>query len=66
VDRRFHRQNVYAERALDDFRVATRDEVDLSRLQQLLARIVDDTVQPESVAIWLRGIDKPADTVKRP
>ncbi len=54
VDRRFARDRYDAARALDAFRGQLRDAVDLDRVQAELAAVVDRTVQPSSVSVWLR------------
>jgi hypothetical protein len=32
-----------------------RDEVELSRLTEHLTEVVDETLQPETVSLWLRA-----------
>ena len=55
VDRRFNRARVDAQRTIDGFGAHLRDEVDLARLQDTLVTVVDATVRPDLVTIWLRG-----------
>jgi hypothetical protein len=43
------------------FGATVRDETDLERLTSELLRVVDETMQPEFVGLWL----KPVDGVKR-
>jgi hypothetical protein len=55
IDRRFYRQKYDAERALADFAAAARSETDLAQLSQHLAETVQETLQPETVHLWLSG-----------
>ncbi len=62
IDRRFYRKKYNAEQALAQFAVTARDEVDMEKLTTALIGVVNETVQPEKVTIWL----KPAhDNAKR-
>ena len=54
VDRRFYRPRYNAVHAAERFTSALREEVDLERITGELARVVDDTLQPEQVAVWVR------------
>ncbi len=54
IDRRFYRRKYDAEQALARFSAAARDEVDLERLTGVLLATVEETMQPEHVALWLR------------
>ncbi|MGH2535325.1 MAG: hypothetical protein ACRDJW_23950 [Thermomicrobiales bacterium] len=54
VDRRFFRSKYDAARTLNAFTAAARDEVDLDRLAGALVAVVDETVQPAHVALWVR------------
>jgi hypothetical protein len=53
VDRRFYRRKYDAARTLALFSTQIRDEVDLDRLSWNLLGVVEQTVQPAKVAIWL-------------
>jgi hypothetical protein len=55
IDRRFFRQKYNAARTLAGFAASARDETDLARLSTQLVRVVDETMQPESVALWLKA-----------
>jgi hypothetical protein len=54
IDRRFFRQKYDAQRVLAAFAETARDEVELETLTAELLRVTRETVQPESVTIWLR------------
>ena len=54
VDRRFYRQQYDTQKTLDAFAAAMRDEVDLDRIHDDLLDVVNETLQPESVSLWLR------------
>ena len=54
IDRRFFRQKYDATRVLSDFADAVRDEIDVEDVEAALLRAVGETVQPESVGLWLR------------
>ncbi|MDX1437288.1 MAG: hypothetical protein R3335_10785 [Anaerolineales bacterium] len=54
IDRRFYRRKYDAERALADFGQTVREEVDLESLTRELLAVVDETMQPESVAVWIK------------
>jgi hypothetical protein len=60
IDRRFFRSKYDAAQMLARFAQTTRDEVDMEALQAELLRVIEETLQPESVAIWLKqGRGKP-------
>jgi hypothetical protein len=59
IDRRFYRKKYDAQQVLAQFAVTARDETDLDALLSELVRVVDETLQPEHVSVWLRDTKSP-------
>jgi len=53
INRRFYRQKYNAEQTLANFAAIARDEVDLDKLTASLVRVVEQTMQPESISVWI-------------
>jgi hypothetical protein len=54
IDRRFFRKKYDAEQVLAAFAATVRDETDLDELTAELVRVIQETMQPEFVSVWLR------------
>lgn len=57
IDRRFYRQKYDAERVLKAFSSTLREEVDLDQLRNSIVGVVEETMQPEQVSLWLKQRD---------
>ncbi|MGW8251126.1 MAG: hypothetical protein ACWGO1_10830 [Anaerolineales bacterium] len=54
IDRRFFRRKYDAEKIVADFSASLREQVDLDELCDRLLVVVEETLQPDSVLLWLR------------
>jgi len=55
IDRAFYRRKYDAAKTLADFAASARDETDLERLSDRLTGVVDVTMRPAHVGLWLRS-----------
>jgi hypothetical protein len=54
IDKRFYRKKYDAQQVLQKFSETVRDETDLEKLTNELVNVVQETMQPKSVSVWLK------------
>ena len=66
IDRRFYRQKYDAEKVLAALSATMRDETDLDRLTISIVGVVEETMQPLHVSVWLVPRPRKHDTKTDP
>jgi hypothetical protein len=62
IDRRFYRRKYDAEKTLAAFSATLQNEVDLEQVRSQLLSVIEETMQPTQVTLWLRQpVAHPAD-----
>jgi hypothetical protein len=59
IDRRFYRSKYDAARIIANFSATLRGEIDLNQLSEHLIAVVQETMQPAHVSLWLRAPERP-------
>jgi hypothetical protein len=55
IDRRFFRRQYDAAQILTNFAQTARDEVELNKLSAVLINVVEETLQPEQISLWIKS-----------
>jgi len=67
IDKRFYRKKYDAQQVLQKFSETVRDETDLDKLTAESVNVVNETMQPTSVSVWLKKMDdeRPGTPIER-
>ncbi len=56
IDRRFNRRDYEAFKAIEAFNATLREEIDLVQLRERLLAVIQKTMQPQVVSLWVRKV----------
>jgi hypothetical protein len=59
IDQRFYRKKYDTQQVLQDYARTVRDETDLEQLSERLVEVVNETLKPQSVTVWLNSTGNP-------
>ena len=65
INRRFYRRKYDAVKTLAAFSVTLRNEVDLNRLREQIVAVVEETMQPAHVSLWLSAPKRSSEKTTR-
>ncbi len=65
IDRRFYRRKYDARQVISNFSATLRGEVDLTELSEQLVAVVEETMQPAHVSLWLAQPRKTSYSVEK-
>lgn len=54
IDRRFFRKKYDAEKTLANFSASLRQEVDLKAMNEQLLAVIEESMQPEKIVVWMK------------
>lgn len=57
-ERRFYRKKYDAEKTIAAFSTGLRQEVDLEQIGENLLSVIEETMQPNQVSLWLRPYER--------